>query len=166
MNILGLDPGATTGWCAYDSTAKRVMAAGEFETHQVPWAVIDLARREGCVVVIEGFAKVHAGIYPQTVAAAWTGGRIVERVELRTKVPVAEITRHDVKLTLHAAIHGEFPLKKDRDVWAALLLLHGGPESAKKGGSLYGVKAHGRAALAVCVTWGLRQQQAKSGATG
>jgi hypothetical protein len=34
-------------------------------------------------------------------------------------------------------------------VWAALLHLHGGEMAAKKGGPLYGVKAHARAALAV-----------------
>lgn len=156
MRVLAIDPGATSGWCLYCSSERRVLAAGEFEVHRIPASVLAIVADRR---VIEGFAAVHAGIYPQTVAAAWTGGRIVERWEAATG-PVAELTRHEVKCALHDAIHGEFPVKKDRDVWAALLLLHGGELAAKKGGPLHGVKAHARAALAVAFVAAMREAAA------
>lgn len=166
--ILGLDPGATTGFCVYDPTSRRAIECGEFEVHHYGGTMFDLLMHEKSTstIVIEGFGDVHAGIYPETVQAAWTGGRLIERIEIQTGKKVEEMTRHEVKKRLHAAIHGEWAVRSSKDVWAALLLLHGGKEAGikaktKKGieiapaGPIGIVTGHARAALAVAVAWSL-----------
>ena len=165
MLILGIDPGATTGWCLYDDNARTVLAAGLFDRHHTTQEMLDCC--DGAVCVIEGFADVHAGIYPETVHAARTCGRIEEQLLRVTGALPEEITRHDAKKVLHGAIYGEFPIKKDRDVWAALVLLHGEGSDRKPrkrkgvvvdaGGPLGGVTSHARAALAVAVAYALRE---------
>lgn len=155
MNLLGIDPGATTGWCLYDPQARRVVDRGTFEKFHVPEELIQRIRNGGVRCVVESFDDVHAGIYPQTVHAAEVLGRIEERILCLAGQEPGRITRFDVKRTLHNWIMGEWPVQKDRDVWAALLKLHGGIDAAKKGGPLHGAKAHERAALAVVVAYSL-----------
>lgn len=159
MRILGIDPGATTGWCVYDSEAQKVLCVGEMACTPGRIQPIEYptARQEVDVVAIESFEEARANIYREVVQAAIIEGRIRQDLSSRCIAPVHAMPRMEVKKILTAAMHGEIHVQKDKDVWQALLQLHGGDQSAKKGGPLYGVKSHARAALAVAVAWALRQ---------
>lgn len=155
MILVGIDPGKTTGWCAYDTDLQRVVDAGEQPDH-----VLDVAQlaaiHEPEAWVVESFTTVRAGIYPETVTAAYTAGRLVERLELSGHI-VHELSRLDVKRRLTDAALGEIRVKNDATAWQALMLLHG-DNAHRKGGALHGLKAkggHQRAALAVLYAWWL-----------
>lgn len=149
MNIMALDPGATTGWCLYDSTRRRVIASGQFAGAD---ASVEFRKQStyAAVHVIER-PMGYGPTYPQVVDAAWYGG------ELRALCNAIAMTRRDIKAILTDATQGDVRVKDDASAWAALKLLHGGEACAKKGGALHGVKAHERAALAVAVAFALRQ---------
>lgn len=166
VNILGIDPGKTTGWCIYDATRKEAIACGEFAEWDVdaindPWAGITSR------VVVER-PKGYGPTRPQLVDCGYVCGRIVERLRFRFTAPkVHELTRHDVCKTLTEATHGVVNVRNDATAWAALLLLHGGDAAGEKprtkkgvevspGGALGRVTGHGRAALAVAVAWSLK----------
>lgn len=150
MRILGIDPGATTGWCRYDTVRACVIAAGEFPGFQFPEPTEWLAEVD--VAVIER-PKGYGPTRPQLVDCGYVAGRIVG--ELRQFEAVRELTRLEVCQALTAVMCGVVQCRNDSTVWAALLHLHGGELAGKKGGPLYGVKAHARAALAVAFVWGL-----------
>lgn len=146
--ILGIDPGATTGWCLYNLAGRFVVSHGMFPGCEVSDELPRFVDR----IVIEEIVP-HGASYPQVVEAAWTGGEI--RGFLRGQGMVVEkMPRMVVRKALQDAVHGTIRVVNDKTVWAALLALHGGDSAKKKGGSLYGVKAHERAALAVCVACG------------
>lgn len=176
MRVFGLDPGATTGWCVYDSIDRRAVDAGEFRGHDMPMTAIS-ALRTCELVAVEAFTQVAAGIYPATVQAAYTCGRLVERLEGVLLAPaVVELSRLAVKKALTAAVHGEVHVKNDATAWAALKLMHGANSDAKPrtrkgvvvapGGPLGIVKGHGRAALAVAVAATLRREPEGEAAPG
>jgi hypothetical protein len=158
--VLGIDPGATTGWCAYDATARRTLASGQFPGHEVS-AAATLAIGDADCVVIER-PKGYGPTRPPVVDCAWVAGRLFERVQRNNIDTTHELTRIDVKNALRDATHGEVSVKTDAGVWAALLLLHGGDDAAKKGGPLHGVKSHERAALAVAVAFWITQGAAQA----
>lgn len=146
--ILGIDPGETTGWTLYDEVNKRAVRSGEFERHF--W---DVSVAVDWPVVIER-PVAHGPTRPQVVETAYIAGRLSQL--FWTLCPLRyELTRLQVRQRLQLATHGVVQVKNDATVWAALKILHGGDDSAKRGGALYGVKAHGRAALAVAVAWTL-----------
>lgn len=145
MNIMGIDPGATTGWCLFDSAARRVLASGLFDEADASAEFREQSGRAS-VFVIER-PRGYGPTYPQVVDAAWVGG------ELKALCNAMPIDRRDVKKILSEATNGDVRVKDDASCWAALKLLHGGETCAKKGGALHGVKAHARAALAVAVAW-------------
>ena len=147
--ILGIDPGQTSGWCIYDTDARRAVASGQFENADLPYIeqLFD-------IVVIER-PTGYFGSPPAMVECGIVFGMLHERLDQAHEVE--SLKRHDVKRILSDATHREILVKNDATAWAALKLLHGGEASAKKGGPLHGVKAHERAALAVAVAWGLRQ---------
>lgn len=151
MNIMGIDPGATTGWCLYDAIRGRALASGQF-----PGADVSLEMREqsrnASVFVIER-PMGYGPTYPQVVDAAWYGGQLATLCS----ASAAPITRREIKAILTEATQGDVRVKDDATAWAALKLLHGGESSAKKGGPLYGIKAHERAALAVAVAFAIKQ---------
>lgn len=157
--VLGIDPGATTGWCVYDSEAKRVVASGKFaewDSDSVP----DSALIGGDAAVVER-PKGYGPTRPQLVDCGYVCGRIVERLRFRYTAPrVHELTRLEVCKTLTEATHGEVRVRNDATAWASLKLLHG-DGCDKKGGALYGVKSHERAALAVAVAWAIKNEAAK-----
>lgn len=151
--ILGIDPGARTGWALYDSAARRVLAAGMFEEHlRSPEFTAAESRAE--VIVIER-PMGYGPTYPQVVDAAWIAG------QLAAHCGAQPITRRDIKRILTAATQRDVVVKDDASAWAALKLVHGGDDAAKKGGCLHGVRSHERAALAVAVAWALREATAK-----
>lgn len=160
MNILGIDPGATTGWCLYDSVARRVIAAGDFDEHRCAamWAACCQRKLTVHAIVMER-PKGYGPTRPQLVDCGYVAGRIAGWFT-SGGCNVEELTRIEVKNTLREATHGEVSLKNDACVWAALKLLHG-EGCDKKGGALHGVRAHERAALAVAVAWALRETAAK-----
>lgn len=145
MMILGLDPGETTGWCLYDSEANRATASGVFEGAAHPINLGDAANR----IVIER-VKGYGASYPAVVEAAYVCGRLVGRFP-----DCIEMTRKDICKRLTAEMYGQLTVRNDRTAWAALKELHGGESSWRKGGPLYGVRSHGRAALAVAVAYSL-----------
>ena len=152
MKVLALDPGATTGWVLYDADAKRVLSSGQFRghTHESDDDMMPSSK----VVVIER-PKGYHGSPGAVVDCGYVCGRIVQGFEERG-VKVHEMFRHEIRAVLQEATHGTIRVKNDATAWAALKLLHG-EACDKKGGSLYGVKAHERAALAVAVAWVMRK---------
>lgn len=159
--VLGIDPGATTGWCLYDSAARRVVACGSFPGHDVHGVLP--ADAQGAVCVIERVLP-HGGSFPDVVHAAYTAGRLVEIMRGHGGIAPVEIPRHDVRGALQEGTHGAIRVKDDKTVWAALVLLHGDGSDAKptkkngmQGGPLGLVTGHARAALAVAVAFVLRR---------
>lgn len=149
MRILGIDPGTTTGWCEYRTNTRSVISSCQTKGSTIPsmdWAT-DL-------FVIEKVVP-HGASYPQVVEAAWIGGEIAGYLRGQGKLPFL-ITRLEVRQALQQAVHGTIKVKDDKTVWAALLALHGGEAAGKKGGAIYGVMAHERAALAVAVAFSLK----------
>jgi hypothetical protein len=152
MNILGIDPGATSGFCVYDADARRALYSGKFSECAV-FSGVNGPRLAGVANAVVERPKGYGPTRPAVVDCAYVAGRIVERL---CDFNVHELTRIEVKNILRDATHGEVSVKNDAGVWAALKLLHG-EGCDKKGGSLYGVTSHARAALAVAVAWGLRE---------
>ena len=75
MNVLGIDPGATTGWCLYDSTKRRVLEAGQFPR----WALV-LQLSEVVDVAVLEVPKAYGPTRPQVVDCAYVAGRLAEKV--------------------------------------------------------------------------------------
>lgn len=156
MNILGIDPGVKSGWAIYDSVSRGVVDGGEFDEFALP----EFSHRVD-VAVLE--RPVGMGpTRPQMVHCGYVAGRLAER--MRRFVRSEELTRLQVCQGLTAAMYGQILVRNDATVWAALKHLHGGEQAGKKGGPLFGVKSHGRAALAVAVALSLREA-AQAGAT-
>lgn len=161
MLILGLDPGATTGWCLYDTEGRRVIDCGTFER----WYCADMAnaisRNKVEHVIIESVVPARGGIYPQTVEAALIQGHLEEFIECRLVNAPHRMTRGDIRKTLSTAVHRDPVVVNDKTAWQALAILHG-PGSDRRttkkggpGGSIGDVASHERAALAVTVAWAI-----------
>ena len=159
--LLGIDPGATTGWCAYDTAARAVIACGTFPEHHVNiplaiWSLCILERPKG-----------YGPTRPQMVDCGYVAGRLAEKLSLSDDY--GELTRHEVCRILTDATHGEVRVRNDATAWAALVLLHGPdcdrrPKTKKgqivaTGGPLGSITSHARAALAVAVAWSLRPKE-------
>jgi hypothetical protein len=160
MRILGIDPGATTGWCAYDTDRRCVVASGQFPEHAIDSEWFGIVSQVGMTnfVVVER-PKGYGPTRPQMVDCGYITGRLVQWF-ICAREMTAELERREVKKILTEATQRDVVVTDDATAWAALKLLHGGDECAKKGGALHGVKAHERAALAVAVAWALRQASA------
>jgi hypothetical protein len=171
MIILGLDPGATTGWCSYDTDRRHVINRGTFRgADHTDQDYLAFAPRRIDVVVLER-PVAHGPTRPQVVDCAWVAGQLV-RDALRWCDRVEVLTRLEIRQTLTAATHGVVRVINDATAWAALKLLHGGDGCDRKprrkkgvvvdeGGPLGGVTGHERAALACAVAWVLRQEGAE-----
>jgi len=161
MQVLGIDPGGTTGWCLYDSAERRVLSAGQFPGAERD-AEFESALEQADAVALERIVP-HGASYPEVVAAANTAGRLAERVG-----ECVEIKRPHVRSLLQSAVHGAVRVRNDATVWAALVELHGEGSGKKartrkgvvveQAGALGGVMKHERAALAVAVAFVLRQK--------
>lgn len=176
--ILGLDPGATSGWCVYDPASRRAIECGEVEGHEYGGTALDLVLHGAGPsalrhVVIER-PKGYGPTRPQMVDCGWIGGRLAERVSRRESLQpreVHELTRMEVCKILTAAMHGAFNVRNDATAWAALLELHGEQAGRKaqhkKGieiappGPLGIVTGHARAALAVAVAFAISRGEFK-----
>ena len=175
MNILAIDPGATTGWTIYDSTKRRVIDSGEFDGCDVPaetphsWYSVHM-------VLIER-PKGYGPTRPQVVDCAYVAGRLYGRFDGKFPQGIHEMYRKDVCKALTDAVHEIIRVRNDATAWAAVKELHGGEGSDSKGrlgtkklpalmcGPLGGVKSHGRAATALAVAWlHLQAQDAKAAA--
>lgn len=152
MLILGIDPGATTGWCVYDTKRRAVVARGLYEGQDT--VILMPMPLVANVAVVERLVP-HGASYPQVVESAHVAGTIGG--ELRPAIKVHELTRAEVRRTLQEATHGAVKVKDDKSVRAAVVLLHGGESATETGGCLHGVTSHVWAALAVAVAWWLRQ---------
>lgn len=171
MKVLGIDPGATTGWALYDSEARRVLSRGTF-----PWHEFDEAHKSAveraCRLVIERPKGFH-GSPGAVVDCGYVCGRIVGKYEA-WRIVVNEMFRHEVRATLQEATHGVVRVRDDATVWEALLMLHGGAAAGEKprrrkgvevspGGAIGSVVEHERAALAVAVAWALKSEPKRMG---
>jgi hypothetical protein len=170
MNILGIDPGATSGWCLYDTQHRRAVASGEFphfNFNDTP--IYHVAHERACETIVIERPRGYGPTRPQLVDCGYVCGRLIERMESVLCADVEELVRLDVCKILTAAVHDAIRVRNDATAWAALLLLHGGEGAAKKAkvkkgvtvepaGSLGIVTGHARAALAVAVAWSLRQE--------
>lgn len=168
MIVLGIDPGASTGWCLYSTRDRRVLDCGEFDFHGTRETIREMSLRAD-VVVIESLFQPRGNIYPPVVQSAIVEGRLQEAVLTFTAQEAQLLSRHDVKLILTAATQRTVVVTDDKTAWQALVLLHGEGSDRKPkrkkgvvvepGGALGSVTGHARAALAVAVAWSLRQEQ-------
>lgn len=161
MNILGIDPGATTGWCVYCTKRRSVVAHGFYEGQDTVILMPGASVAE--VAVVERLVP-HGASYPQVVESAYVAGHIAG--ELRPAIRVHELKRSDVRRILQEATHGAVKVKDDKSVRAAVVLLHGGDSATEAGGCLDGVTRHVWAALAVAIAWHLRQASLVAAAAG
>lgn len=161
MRILGIDPGATTGWCVYDSDSRTVVECGTFEG-------ADFLKIPG-----RHYDKVHAVLErpvaqgatrPQVVECAWIAGMLFRDCQSLVGSPKSyTITRLQVRQLLTQATYGTIRVVNDATAWAALVQMHGEGSDKKprrkkgvvveKGGPLGEVSSHARAALAAAVAW-------------
>jgi len=166
VRVLGIDPGATTGWGIYDARTRRVVKAGKFRGAD---ADIEGSAYLSCVdVAVIERPVAHGPTRPQVVDCAWFAGQL-ERDARQWADEVHVLTRLEVRQTLTEATHGVVRVVNDATAWAALRLLHGGdgcdrrPKVRKgvvieEGGPIGGVTSHERAALALAVAWLLRNE--------
>lgn len=152
MLVLGIDPGATTGWCLYDTEAKRVVDSGTFKETDAPSGLV-IRSRDFCVIERP---IAHGPTRPQVVDCAWHAG------QLAIIMQAIPMTRREIKLILTEATQRDVVVKDDASAWAALVLLHGegsGERPTKKrlGGCIGRVTTHERAALALVVAWAIQQ---------
>ena len=164
--VLGIDPGATSGWVVYDATKRTAIASGQFEEHHT-----DFTAYTGSIdhVVIER-PKGQGPTRPQVVECGIIFGRLIQWASLKWPAErVHEMLRYQVKSVLSKATHGEVHVRNDATAWAALVLLHGIGSGLKpktrqgkvtdKGGCIGIVRSHERAALAAAVAWSLENLQ-------
>lgn len=173
MRVLGIDPGATTGWCLYvhSDAGAYVESAGTFEQwHGVP--SLKLLRTDYAVIERP---KGYGPTRPELVDCGYVCGRIVG--EMGRQIPymdLYELTRIEVCKTLTEATHGAVRVRNNATAWAALVLLHGEDSDRKpkrkkgvvidQGGPLGEVSSHARAALAVAVAFALRTEALRAAA--
>lgn len=150
--ILGIDPGATTGWALYDTEKRLVVEAGKSRGIDVVAEAEHQASRAGVIVVErpQGYGPTR----PQMVDCGYVCGYVVASFTA-AGLDVVERTRLEVCKALTEAVHGVVRVRNDATAWAALKLLHGGDGCDRKGGPLYAIKSHSRAALAVAVAYAL-----------
>jgi hypothetical protein len=154
MNVLGVDPGATTGWCAYDCKSLRVLASGKFRENNSSAEFLAWVRNGLCDIVIER-PVAHGPTRPQVVDCAWVAGLLYGALGAIEDVSLHQMTRLEIKQVLTDATLAEIRVKNDATAWAAVRLLHGEGCDAK-GGAIHGVRSHERAALACAVAFALR----------
>ena len=151
MKILGIDPGATTGWCLYDTETRAVVETGTFDGFHLP-AIPGI---QVDVVAIER-PKGQGPTRPAMVDCGYVAGRLVERLSSLFGLPVVELYRYEIRKRLAELTHGAVPVRNDAGVWAALVLLHGEGSDVKattkrEPGAIGFCTGHARAALAVAV---------------
>lgn len=167
MRILGIDPGATTGWCIYDTEARRVIACGTFRED----AILELPGSAfgNCDAAVIERPVAHGPTRPQVVDCAWIAGQLWRDLRnLCGRTKAHTMTRLEVRQALTAMSHGTVRVVNDSTAWAALVLMHGEGSDRKPrrkagkviepGGPLGEVKSHARAALAVAVAWGIGRE--------
>ncbi len=155
MKVLGIDPGAQTGWCVYDTEARRVVMTARCDGFELP----KQAFPSGAYVAVVERPRGYGPTRPQVVDCAYVAGRLVERVRNAYLLNVHELERREVCRRLSDAMNGVVTVRNDATAWAALVALHGGDGAAKRGGPLHGVRSHERAALAVAVAYTLPARQ-------
>lgn len=152
MLILGLDPGAATGWCLYDSEAKRVVDCGTFRGAEFSSDMTTAVCRASRVVIEKPVA--YGPTRPEVVECAWVAGILCHRFGALV------LTRREVKQVLTEATNRDVRVVDDASAWAALVLLHGEgsdvkPTKKREGGCIGRVTSHERAALALVVAWAI-----------
>lgn len=157
MIVLGIDPGATTGWVLYDTDHRTAISSGDFRGDDIP---SEMPAHGIDFVVIESLHEPRGNIYPAVVQAGITQGHIERQMRW---LPMHRITRADVKTILTEATLREPVVRDDKTAWQALVALHGdgsGDRPTKKhaGGCIGSVTAHQRAALAAVVAWCIRER--------
>jgi hypothetical protein len=156
--VLGVDPGATTGWVAYDADQKLVLDSGEFRDAELSAEFTGwLDRADRCVLERP---RGQGPTRPQVVECGIVFGMLYEKIQ-RDVLETSWLYRLTVCQRLTFALHGTITVRNDATAWAALVALHGANSDSKgrtkKGvqieppGAIGRAKGHGRAALAVAV---------------
>lgn len=141
--ILAIDPGTVqSGVLIWDGA--RVIDSAVVPNADV-LALIAGAPVSHCAV--EMVASYGMAVGKETFRTVWWAGRFAEAWMRRTGNLPMEVYRLDVKVHLcHTA------KAKDTNLWKALTDRFGEPGTKAQPGTLFGVKSHARAALAVAVT--------------
>ncbi len=153
MRILGIDPGAKTGWAVYDTRTKSVVQAGICDGAALPWGEI-----VQCDLAVVERPESYGAARPQVVDAAWVAGQLYAQAAAHCE-RVQALFRRQVVRSIGLALGT--PVRGDSEVWRALCELHGGDgadararkatktEPAREPGPLSGCIAHSKAAVAV-----------------
>lgn len=161
--ILGIDPGATTGWVVYAVDSKAVIDQGEFPGADCSQEM--LTYLENCGYVVLERPRGQGPTRPQVVECGIVFGMLYQRALMhpgtRHDLEVTWLYRLDVCKRLTAALHGTISVRNDSTAWAALVALHGDRSDfrgrKKKGayieqpGPIGICTGHARAALATAV---------------
>jgi len=166
MIVLAVDPGSKmTGWCLYDSFAKRAVEAGEVEASfdlDLCMEMLRPAILAGCTRYVIEKPVGQGPTRPEMVATGVMAGWYFATINQLAHKPVF-ITRQEVKRALSLATHNEIRVINDATAWAALVNIHGEGSDCKarvkKGveiapaGAIGICRGHAKAALAVAVAF-------------
>ena len=163
MVTLGIDPGKAIGLCLYDGDTGTVLEATVCTAAEVSEHLHRLLPRAAAI----GIERVRAyGLAGKSIAdgieqTGWLisrcGGGALPAKDYGDGRAFwsRQVFTFERRAVLRALSHEVgSDVRKDAGVWAALVTIHG-EGCDKKGGKLYGTKAHARAALAVA--WALSQ---------
>ena len=166
MRILGIDPGATTGWVIYHDagTGRFVEACGEFRGDDMLSSMPGRFWSVDAAVIERPVA--HGATRPQVVDCAWIAGCLWRDLWAMVGCDKCHtVTRLEVRQALTAAVHKVVSVRDDKTAWAALTLIHGDGSDRKPrtrkgvviedGGCIGRTTGHARAALAAAVAWRL-----------
>lgn len=152
--ILGIDPGAKTGWCTYDSERRCVNDSGWFETTLVSWQ----GEITECDVIVIEKPRVFPGSPPNMGDACINSGILWHKLlTLFGRAPLW-LTMNEIRSRLSRATHGEINARNNATVTAALRIVHGDDSDKRpkikkgkvieEGGPIYVRNNHERDALA------------------
>ncbi len=156
--VLGVDPGATTGWVLYDRVDRMVIESGEFRDVLLSPEIAKVIPEAGQVVLER--PRGQGSTRPQVVECGITFGRLFEMMRA-LNWETHWLYRLTVCQRLTFALHGTIVVRNDSTAWAALVALHG-PNSDSRGkvkkgqfvepaGAIGRLGPHAKAALATAV---------------
>lgn len=152
--ILALDPGnEQTGYVVFNEDTRGVFTSGVKPNDMILDLIAEWSA-ENCSCAIEMIASYGMPVGAEVFDTCVWIGRFVQQWtrcnewKLNHAAPVKLVYRKDVKMHLCGQTKA-----KDSNIWQALLDKFGPVGTKKQPGSLYGVRSHARAALAVAVTF-------------
>lgn len=146
--ILAVDPGnEQSGFVIYNEDIGRVLTSGIRDNDAMLQVVRDWST-ENCRLAIEMIASYGMPVGKEVFDTCVWIGRFVQEWGSRSDENPVLVYRKDVKMHLCGQAKA-----KDSNIWQALLDKFGPVGTKRDPGTLYGVRSHARAALAVAVTF-------------